>query len=513
MSLRSIAKLFVAQNANQLVVMAQQILLPPAFILVYGKAGYGQWLALSAAISYLGTMNYGLQTYTNMQMAIHYNRGEVRECQEVQSAGLRILLSAVALIALVFLVVFTLPLTSWLRLSIPNREAQLTLYLLAMQIMVGMLFGFFSGSYLVFNEAHRGQNYGNINQLLGMLAMVGLVTLHQPFPVVASGQVVITLVMAVFCSVDLGRRNPDLRPNLRYWKKGSLGSILKPSSQYMLLASSNLLAYQVPILLMQRLLGPTVVVIYSVSRTVYSMSRRLLYVVTNSLSAEITTVYGKQDWPALAKLYRLSERVVLLLTPPVTFGAMLATPVLLKLWLAHGKQAQANLFHPGTCITLGLTVSVLAIKEHKYQFQFSSNKVESIAWQTLAFYGAVSIVSYPLMARFGIQGYLLPWLLSEILQLFYLLHLNDRLFEGHAILDHKPVYLMLGILAVCAALFFWPMFHLMAISYLLQAVAAVSVTLILGAVCYKAFEVDELRDMLWGKIVSRVPALAARSAR
>ena len=381
-----------------------------------------------------------------------------------------------------------------------------------MQLMANMLFGFFSGSFLVFNQAHRGQHYGNINQLIAMLTIVGLVFLHQPFPIIVAGQLTVTLLASALVAFDLARRCPDLRPRLRYWKKGALGSILKPSSQYMLLASSNLLAYQVPIILMQRLLGPTVVVVYSVSRTVYSMSRRLLYVITNSLSAEITTVYGRQDWPALTKLYRLSERVVLLLTPPVTFGAMLATPVLLKLWLSHGKQAQGNLFHPGICITLGLTVSVLAIKEHKYQFQFSTNKVESIAWQTLAAYGAVCVLSYPLMVQFGIQGYLVTWLVSETLQLFYLLHLNDRLFAGHAVLDHKPVYLMLSVLAICAVAFFWPMHHLMAIPYLLQALVSIVTTLVLSVICYKLFEIDELREMLWAKVTARVPALA-RQAR
>lgn len=506
MSLRRIAKLFAAQNANQLVVMLQQVLLPPAFLAVMGRNLYGQWLMLTAAISYLSTFNYGLQTYTNMQMAIHYNRGEVQECREVQSGGLRILLGAFAAVALLLLVVFLLPLTSWLRLTITPRQAQLTLYLLGLQIMASMFFGFFAGSYLVFNQAHRGAHYSNINQLLGMLAIVGLVVLHQPFPVIVAGQIAVTLILTLLVAIDLGRRCPDLRPNLHYWQKGMLGSILKPSSQYMLLASSNLLAYQVPIVLMGRILGPGVVVIYTVTRTVFSMSRRLLYVVTNSLSAEITTIYGQQDWPRLTRLYVLSERLVLLMTPPITFGSMLATPLLLNLWLHHKE----SLFRPGICITLGLTISVLSIKEHKYQFQFSSNSVESIAWQTLVAYGLVCAVSFPLMERFGIQGYLMVWLFSETIQLFYLLHLNDRLFAGHAQLDHRPVYLMLSTLVVCGAIFFWPEHHLMSMSYLLQGVLSVAVTLVLGVICYKMFEVDELRSLLWTRLAARVPALAGR---
>ncbi len=507
MSLRRIAKLFAAQNANQLVVMAQQLLLPPAFLHIMGAGLYGQWLALSAAISYLGTFNYGLQTYTNMQVTIHYNRGEIQEAREIQSAGLRILLLAFLGAAVLLLVVFLVPLTTLLRLSVSPLSAHVTLYLLGLQIMASMLFGFFSGSYMVFGEAHRGTHFGNINQLAGMLVIVSLVLLREPFPVIAAGQVSVTLLMALILSFDLPRRCPDLKPSLRYWRQGSLGSILKPSAQYMLLASSGLLSYQVPVLLMQRFLGPQIVVVYSVTRTIYSMSRRLLYLLTNSLSAEITMIYGQQDWKRLHRLYALSERLVLLMTPPITFGSMLATPLLLQLWLHKGAY-----FRPGVCITLGLTVSILSIKEHKYQFQFSSNRVESISWQTLAAYGLTSLLSIPLLHQFGIQGYLGLALISETLQLFYLLHLNDRLFGEEAILDHKPVYQMLAIMAVCTLIFAWPILHIRSVPYLLQGVFATATTLLLSAFCYWIFQVDELRAMLWSKLASRIPALAGRGS-
>ena len=505
MSFRRIAKLFAAQNANQLVTTAQQLLLPPAFVHVLGTGMYGQWIALSASVSYLSTFNYGLQTYTNMQMTIHYNRGELQEAREVQSAGLRILLGAFFGAAALLLAVFAVPLTHWLKLSIHPLQAQVTLYLLGMQIMASMLFGFFSGSYMMFGEAHRGAHWGNLNQLLGMGTLVSLVWLRQPFPIIAGGQLLVTLLMAGYLCFDVGRRCPDMKPNVRYWKQGALAATLKPSAQYMLLASSQLLSYQVPIILMQRFLGPDMVVVYSLTRTIYSTSRRLLYLVTNSLSAEITLIYGQQDWKRLHRLYALSERLILLMTPPITFGSMLATPLLLQIWMHQGK-----VFRPGVCIVLGLTVSILSIKEHKYQFQFSSNKVGSIAWQTLFAYGLTSLASILLMHRFGIQGYLVPALISETLQLFYLLHLNDRLFAGEAELDHKPVYQMLGIMAVCTAIFFWPILHIRGVPYLIQGVIATVTTLVLSAFCYWLFQVDELRTMLWSKLASRVPALAGR---
>src|SRR5277367_7064956 len=124
MSLRRIGKLFAAQNATLLITVLNQLVLPPTFLHYYGVSLYGQWLTLSAALSYLTTFNYGLQTFTNMQMTIHYNRGELRETREVQSAGLRILLAAFVIIGLALSVIFIIPLDSLLRLTIPQREAQ-----------------------------------------------------------------------------------------------------------------------------------------------------------------------------------------------------------------------------------------------------------------------------------------------------------------------------------------------------------------------------------------------------
>jgi O-antigen/teichoic acid export membrane protein len=505
MTIRRIVKLFAAQNANQIVVMVTQLLLPAAFIRVFGTTTYGQWIALSAAVSYLGTFNYGLQTYTNMQMTILYNRGELEECRHTQSAGLRILLSAFAGAAILLLVIFLLPITGWLHLTISAASAHWTLYLLGMQVMSSMVFGFFSGSYMVFGEAHRGAHFGNANQLVGMLVMVSLVSLHQPFPVIAAGQITVTLALALYLCWELGRRHPDLKPTIRYWKKGSLSAILKPSSQYMLLASSNLIAYQVPVLLMQRFLGPGAVVVFSVTRTIYSMSRRILYLVTNSLSAEITLIYGQQDWPRLARLYDLSERIILLLTPPITFGSMLATPLLLQIWLHKGQ-----LFDPGVCITLGLTISILSIKEHKYQFQFSSNKVSEISWLTLFTYSAMSLVAIPMMQRFGLQGFVTTWLVFEVGQLFYLLRLNDKLFLGHAKLDHRPVTQLFLTLTLCTIGFIWPVYHVASFNYGLQALISVGATAVIGALCYWLFQVDEVREMLWAKLAGQFPALTAR---
>ena len=396
MSLGRVSKLFAAQNASQVVSLLTQLLLPPIFLHSYGVTLYGEWLALSAAIGYLSTANYGLQTYTNMQMTIYYNRGEVKECIEVQSAGLRILLVLFGSLAVLLLVVFALPLDRLLYLTIPRLEAQLVLYLLGASILASMLQGFFSGNYMVFSETHRGVNFNNAIALLVLCVQVALAMTRSSFVWIAAAQLAITLASCLFLVVDLRRLAPQIAPTLRYWVPGSLKAILKPSAHYGLLFSLECARISIAGVADAAHSGPGPLVVYSVTRTIYSMSRRILFLLTSSIGPEITITFGQRDWPKLHRLYELSERVILLMVPAITFGSMLATPFLLRVWLHKG-----DLYDPGVCLLLGLTIAILGIKEHKYQFQFSSNEVREVSYMATLAYGAVLVISIPLMHRWG----------------------------------------------------------------------------------------------------------------
>ncbi len=515
MSLGRISKLFAAQNLTQLVSVLNQFILPPLFLRRYGVSLYGEWIALSAAIGYLATVNYGLQTYTNMQMTIHYNRGEVQQCLEVESAGLRILLSLFAGFSVLLLIVFALPVDRLLHLTVGRGEAQWVLYLLGVQVLATMLQGFFSGNYMVFGAAHRGINVNNAVAIVILIVQAGLVWARTSFVTLAVAQLVVTLASCLFLVIDVRRLAPQIAPTLRYWVPGSLKAILKPSMHYGLLLSSNILAYQVPVLLMQRVLGPAPVVVYSITRTIYSMSRRILFLLTSSIGPEVTITIGQRDWAKLRRLYDLSERMILFLLPAITFGSMLATPFLLHVWL-HRSQ----LYDPGVCLLLGITIAILGIKEHKYQFQFSSNRVREVSLMTPVAYGLTLLVSIPLMRSFGLIGFLAPWALSELAQLFYLLHLNAVLFRDEAGqpsnatepagIDRRPVFLLLGLLVVGGAAIAWPVFHVAQWSVPVQlgcSILSVVVSLLLS---YQLFHVDEVRSVLWQRVAGRFPAFAGR---
>jgi membrane protein YqaA with SNARE-associated domain len=174
MSLKRILKLLAAFLTGQGVSIVIQLVVPPLFLHRYahGMELYGEWIALTAAISYIGTLNYGIQNYANNQMAIHYNRGERQKAQTVQASALRLILIVVVALGLVAVASLFLPLAGWIGVRfVSSREASLTVFYILLQLISGFPFSLLTNSYMVIGQQHRGQNWQNAQR---MVAAMGL---------------------------------------------------------------------------------------------------------------------------------------------------------------------------------------------------------------------------------------------------------------------------------------------------------------------------------------------------
>ena len=75
---------------------------------------------------------------------------------------------------------------------------------------------------------------------------------------------------------------------------------------------------------------------------------------------------------------------------------MLFTPFLLASWL-HRE----SLYDPLVSFLFGITIAIQSVKEHKYQFQFSTNQVRELSYVTPIAYGAMLLLSIPAMIGWG----------------------------------------------------------------------------------------------------------------
>ena len=498
----------VTKNAGSAVVgqaasVLTQFILPPIFLRKYGVSLYGEWLTLSATVSYLVTLNFGLQTFANNQVAIHYNRGEMEQAHTLQSTALLLLLVIVAAVGLVTTVVFILPINAWLGLKTDTHIVSATLYLLGLQILIRMVMGFLAGIFMVVGVPYRG-NYWNIFQATATAAGTAVVALaHASFAWIAGLQAFMVAMFCVFLLIDLRMKAPAIYPRLRYADPRRFGELLKPSGYFGLLNISGFLAYQFPVILLQRILGPASVVVFSLSRTIFSMSRQILVSMSQAIGPEITELYGKRSWPRLFRLYELSERVIFAMVPPVTIGTLLACPILMRVWL-H----KPGFYDPYVCLGMALISGAIGIKEHKYHFQTCSNEHTVLARLMFSTYAGMVVLAIPAIRWFGVLGFLGLWLVAELFQVLAILRLNQRLFAGISRLDFSPVHKLFALMGGATILGAWLAMTAGQKSLPVITLTAVLFVSVLLLISYPLFGLKEV----WTYLRDRVALTAERSA-
>ena len=493
-----LAAFFMSQGVS----VVNQILVPPLFLRRYphGVEMYGEWVALTAAVTYLGTLNFGVQNYANNQMTLLYNRGEQEAAKTVQSSALRLILIMVFVATAVGVSILFMPVASWMGLRhVSSPVAAMTLFVMALQLVATWFFAFLSNSYQVIGELHRGANWQNAQRLTAVLAMATFLWMGASFPVLALTQLASMVLYAFIVLVEIRIRAPILLPSLRYGNRHDMVAVLKPSAYYGLLTLSAFFCWQGPVLLIQKILGPAAVAVFALSRIVFNMSRQLLAVLTYSIGQETIKLIAVRSWAQLRRMYDLSERVVLAFTPVLTVGVLLACPAIFTVWLRHNRA----LYQPGICMMMAVVSAIIAIREHKYNFQFLSNQHEGVARFILVGYALMIVVSALTLKAWGIPAFLVAWLITELAIAAYVIAQNQKLFPKEFLPSLAPLPRVAGILVVAFSAAAWAVWHDAGWSVsklILVATSAGALLLIAG---YFAFGLKDVQEVFLRRIQRR----------
>ena len=501
MHLGRILNLFYTSVLGQGIAVVMQLVIPPFFLRFYanGIEVYGEWIALSASVTYLETLNYGIQTYANNQTTILYSGGDVEGAKAIQASAFRLLLLVMLVFAVGGLCTLFVPIASLLKLThVSARNASITLYLLVLQVGVNILFSFLANSYMAVGLLHRGAHWGNALRLSSVLLLALAIWFRSSFAILAATQLAALIVFAALVFVDVRRTAPALLPSLRYGSWRQAREILKPSGHFGLISISVFLTWQVPVLLIQLVLGSAAAGLFSLVRVVFLMSRHILAIASGIIGQDITLLVGQGDWLQLRRLYDLSERVVLFLVPIVSVGTLLMCPILFTVWL-HKR----SFYDPLLCVLMAMVSAVLGIKEHKTQFQYWSNRHGELSYVVLAGYAIMLVLSYFVMKVFALPGFLVTWLVWEIIQTIYVLRLNERLFPPEFRITTAPVMrlslflLATFTLAAIPAQFEidWPLARV--------GVVALAVTIVIAIAAYFLVGMEDVRALLAARLRAR----------
>jgi O-antigen/teichoic acid export membrane protein len=476
-----------------------QLLLPPAFLHFYGMSRYGEWLVLSGTLGYLSTLNFGVTTYASNELTMLHKRGEREKYRQLQGSTLALTLGMICFGVLVSALVFVVPIAKLLHLSTMSQsEVALTAFFLGLQTMVLIIAGYFGGLFMVIEESHRGLTWGNINSLGGTLAAVGLASFRVRFSTLAIGQFVFVVLLTGFCAFDLKRRIGDLPIGLQgaNWKTAK--SIIAPSGQFGMIFAQQFLIFQAPLIMLQWIVGPRVVVLFSTSRTILSTARQSLAKLTSAIAPEITFSYANQNMKRLLNIFHYSEKVIFAGIPIANLGAYLFAPVLLEVWLRR-----PTLFDSYTYGLMALISGAMSMRDHKQFFQFSTNQHKRLS--IIVFFGNVLMValSIPFTIEFGLNGFLYMWLLSELAQMGLIYFENKKLFNHDPSISMIPVLKLATVMAVslplCAAMLAFARQR----SLTMVAIVATTGLILLIVECYFVFGLKDVMNELRVRVRDR----------
>jgi hypothetical protein len=152
---------------------------------------------------------------------------------------------------------------------------------------------------------------------------------------------------------------------------------------------------------------------------------------------------------------------------------------------------------------MAIVSAVLGLKEHKTQFQSSSNEHEKLSTRIVIGYAIMLAVSVPIMTRWGVAGFIVTWLAWEIIQTAYVVHLNRQLFPAEHTIDNGLLQRFVIFITIAFAVAavpaireaHWPLWQSVAVAIVSCAVMA--------AAGYVVFQMDELRPIVTGRLQRR----------
>jgi hypothetical protein len=174
-------------------------------------------------------------------------------------------------------------------------------------------------------------------------------------------------------------------------------------------------------------------------------------------------------------------------------------PVLITVWM-HKK---AELFSPEPYVLAAAISMVISLKEHKFQFQFSTNTHEELAKIMFGSYMAMIALSLLTVPWLGVVGFLWTWLAVEVFQMAFIVRLNVQLFAHIETIEFVYLRRLIGICvpALIAALLL--LHRVAALTMPLQIAIAVSSGLAVAAVGWQLFHVRQVLDKIGGQFTRR----------
>ncbi len=313
-ALRRLVKNYSANTINQILSMANRILLVPLFIYAWGIERYGQWIIITSLVSYLSITEFGVGQYVINKLNQLYVKDRLDEYSEYINSGLILFLIVPISIFIIIIAIGEFNILNFPQLSnIKKEEEKLIIYLLALYFLMQIPQGYLTGVYSTFKKYYVGVMLNNLSLFLQILLISVALYMKLGVIEVAIAQTIPVLLTMLLTLYMLRKYYPELNiANLSKANFITLRKIIKPSSFYLKLQVAQMVNVQGIIIIIGMVIGEKAVVIFTTIRTVANILKQFLGLVFYPLMPDITRLEAANDYRLLKELVNFLLRLILI---------------------------------------------------------------------------------------------------------------------------------------------------------------------------------------------------------
>ncbi|UFZ01833.1 hypothetical protein LQG66_21215 [Bradyrhizobium ontarionense] len=409
---RRLAIGLVGQGLWRLAMALNPILLVPVQISHWGVDLFGQWITLTALVSYLPYVNLGLVATATNDVIMAAAAGDRDRARRSFQMSCNLALGPLPVILIVaVMAVAALPLARWFHLDGIGASAVVLVFAFAAaQLCFETLRGLMAAVLYANGRYGVAYNIATAIKLIELIVCIGAIVGLGAQPVHVAG---LTATMALLDLVVVGvvarRLAPWARMDLRMADIAWLREHLRPAlgfSGYNLATQGVMI--QGPRLVLGALLGGPAVAVYAVYATAMRLVDQLFLTVMAPAGVEISHAAGRKDSSQLVRLIAFVVQLSLLAFAGVSLVLMSLGPTIFDWWTRHQIA-----FHHGLMI-LYLVMSGAGLAGRiAAQALISVNAMRAVAIITLLAASASVALGAALVPESGLVAVLIGGIAGE----------------------------------------------------------------------------------------------------
>ena len=305
---------FGAQGLTFVASTAQQLLLVPLFLGLWGAELYGSWLVLLAAADFLRLLEFGLHFHMANVMRMAWARGDLRQFHRMLRIGIGVYASLISSAALLLLVLIAQVDGSALLgvTAMSSSSVAWTLALLASATLLMLPRNLIVAIYAARGEFSRGEAFGAVFIVVQTAATAAALVIGATPPQIAFVHLATAVLVGLGAVlVDQARRYPDIELGLALPTRDEARDLVEKARHYSLPVLSEIVLIRSPIIILA-MLAPvsSAVVVFSVSRTFTGFVRQISSQIAKASGIEMSRQYAQQDAQGRRRLYRNTGRLI-----------------------------------------------------------------------------------------------------------------------------------------------------------------------------------------------------------